>query len=363
MKTRLLALCAFAACTSAPSTQVITGHIDTTKGALAVRAIADGEVVTAATVRSDGSFTIAVPAGKQYRLEVLTRTGLKSFVTRSSSGLHDVAFRVCHPVDPFDCGGVGDPGMPPKCDPSDPTCMCTPDGTCCSANDPNCTYPPPPPPCMDPNDPGCPPPPCMDPTDPNCQPPPPCDPTTDPLCKCNADGTCCGPNDPNCPPPPCMDPTDPNCQPPPCDPATDPMCGCNADGTCCGPDDPNCPPPPPCMDPSDPNCQPPPCDPTTDPMCKCDANGNCGPGCYPDGTCPPPPCMDPSDPGCAPPCEDPMDPTTCKDPCANDPTTCGCSMDDPNCWPQPQPCCDANGTCDPSMGMQPDKAPADFGCE
>ena len=373
---KVLALCsgALVACAGGTDTQVLTGRVDTSKGALAIRAVSADDVVTATPVRTDGSFRLTLPAGTTYRLEVLTRHGVKNIVRRSGNVLRDLSFKVCQPVDPYDIGGVGDPmtdglcnagdpnctpcdpatGMdceqplPPTCEPMDPNCACdivAPDGTCCQANDPSCG-----------------PLPCMDPGDPNC---------------C-ADGFCpppCSPGDPNC----CMPDASGNCEPPkPCDPTTDLMC-CDANGTCGEP-------PPECQ-PGDPNCEPPtPCDPTTDPMCKCNA----------DGTCPPLPCTgndpscggcdDPNAPGCAPPC-DPTDPTTCKDPCADDPASCGCMIGpsgdpsgdpggDPsggpngdasgqaNCWPEPQPCCDASGTtCDPSDGMAPDNVPGDFGCE
>jgi hypothetical protein len=316
-----LAFCAIAACSGEPSTQVLTGRVDTHKGAVAIRAISDGVVITAAQVRTDGSFTLVLPAGARYRLEVLTRAGVKNVVARTGSSFHDLTFKVCAPTDPYDVGGIGDPTM---CDP---------------ATDPNCK-------------PGC-----EDPMDPNCQPPPPpCMDPTDPTCGCDANGNCpppkCEPGDPNCTP--CDPMTDPMCPPPPCTDPMDPTC-CDANGTCGGgctdPNDPNCMPPP-CTDPMDPNCKPPCMDPM-DPTCNgCDANGNC----------PPPVCMDPNDPGCAPPCTDPMDPTSCKDPCVTDPATCGCMMDDPNCWPQPEPCDPGTGMCDPNGTMEPDNVPGDFGC-
>jgi hypothetical protein len=266
----LAALCAVAACTTDPANQVITGRVDPAKGPLAIRAIADDDVVAAAPVRTDGSFTLALPAGNRYRLEVLTRSGRKNLVTRSGGVVRDLTFAVCQPVDPFDCGDVGDP--PPGC--MDPSCM-----------------------------------------------PPSCDPMLDPDCKCLPDGTCCSAMDPNCAPPPCMDPSCGGCQPGDpscCDPMTDPDC----QGTCSDPMDPTC------------------------------------------GSCPPPPCSDPMDPGCVPPCDNPMDPTTCKDPCLDDPMACGCPMDDPSCWPAPQPCDGTSGEmCDPGDGMTPAHVPTDFGCQ
>ncbi len=337
--TSFLALlcCALAACDGGTSgVQVITGRVDASKGALAIRAVADDDIVTATPVRTDGSFTLTLPAGPTYRLEVLTQTGVKNIVQRSGNILRDLSFTVCQPTDPFDVGGVGDPDPSGLCMPGDPNCEpCDPmTGTMCE------------------------------------QPlPPTCDPMLDPNCKCDVvlpDGTCCTAGDPSCGPLPCMDPDEPSCcdangfcPPTPCDPTTDPMC----EPPSCEPGDPNC-----CVPDMNGGCEPPqPCDPT-DPMCKCNA----------DGTCPPLPCMDPSDPncggctdpsapGCTPPCEDAMDPTTCKDPCIADPASCGCMVEadgTANCWPAPQPCCDDSGTtCDPGDGMAPDNVPGDFGCE
>lgn len=316
---------AVAGCTGGASTQVLEGRLSGS-GAQVVRAVSGSDVIAAAQVKGDGTFSIALPAGATYRLEVLTASGVKSVVARDGSGAKALSFKVCVPQDPFDVGGVGDTGTgcgngggdpPPACDPStDPNCKCDPNGNC---------YPPPPP-------------------------PPPCDPATDPNCVCDANGNCYPP-----PPPP----------PPKCDPNTDPSCTCDAAG--------NCQPPPPCDPSTDPNCVPPPpppgCDPTTDPNCKCDPNGDCyppPPDCDPStGVNCPPACPDPdADGNCPPPCTDPNDPSTCKDPCMIDPMSCGCADGDPNCWPGPQPPpCDDKGACDPDGTMAPDHAPGDFGCE
>ncbi len=347
-RTWLYAACALAAvgCTSGdPETQVLTGRVQTT-GALAVRAVADDTVITAATVHSDGSFTMSLPVGQHYRLEVLTTSGVRHVVATKDGSLTALTFTVCDPTAPFDVGGIGPNdgtmggggmgGGGQPCDVMDPDCKPTP----CGPNDPMCE-PPPPWPCG-PNDPTCQPPtpcdPMTNPNDPMCEPPPPppcdpgdpncwgCDPMTDPTCE---------------PPPPPCEPGDPTCEPPPppCDPTTDPMCNVCAFGS------------------MDPNCQPPPCMDPTDPYCWCDANGDCPPPtCQPgDLMCPPPP---------PPPCMDPMDPNTCKDPCVNDPASCGCSTMDANCWPPPQPPDCMLGMCDPNGGwMTPDHPPFDFGCK
>jgi hypothetical protein len=304
----LLAACAVAFGCSERSNQVLTGHVDTTQDAVAVRAVSGDAVVTAAAVRSDGSFTLVLPAGTNYRLELLTRTGAVKHLAASASGqLREVAFKVCAPVDPYDMGGVGDPGKygGTDCQPGDPNCKCDPNnGTC-----------PPPPKCDPTTDPKCPPPPppCSDPSDPNCK----CDPSNGTVCP---PPSCGGPNEPPCP----CDPTkDPNCAPG-CGGTNQPPCKCDPST------DPNCPPPPPPgTDPSDPNCK----------------------------------CANSTDPGCAPPCPDPTDPNSCKDPCVEDPSTCGCKAGDPNCWPNPDPCKEANGCCKQDESVTSEHAPGDFGCK
>jgi hypothetical protein len=273
-RTWWLALCAAAAvgCSAGAATQVVTGHL-TSSDAIAVRAVDGDAVITAAKVRADRSFTLELPSGSRYRLEVLTASGVKRVLSADGA----LSFAVCKPSAPWDIGEVsstgapGEPG-PPPCDPKlDPTCGSTP---------------PPPPPC-DPT------------TDPTCGGPP-CDPKLDPKCG----GT------PPPPPPPCDPTTDPTCGVPPCDPKLDPTCG----GT---------PPPPP----------PPPCDPTTDPTCGCPpddpkcqiCNDPTGATCVP----PPPPTCDAStDPTCGDPCA--IDPMKCGCP-KDDPTCWGTPPAPPAC--------------------------------
>jgi hypothetical protein len=268
LATGLLAACTMAAvgCSSTePPTQVVTGQV-TTSGALAVRAVASGAIITAGRVRTDGSFTLALPVGAQYRLEVLTATGV--YHLAGASG--ELAFSVCRPSDPFDLGTIGaGGGAGTVCDPAkDPTCKGPP--ACDPAKDPNGCKPPACDPAKDPN--GCKPPACDPAKDPNgCRG---CDPAKDP-------NGCKGP-----PPSPCDPAKDPNgCKPPACDPAKDPN-GCKP----CDPSaTPNCPiTPPPCADPSDPATCKDPC--MTDPgRCACPAtNDKCWPppvSCAPGGTC------------------------------------------------------------------------------
>jgi hypothetical protein len=362
LKAWLVAACAIAGagCTSGDKTQVLTGRL-TNRSAVAVRAIDGDTIVTAARVRSDGSFTLLLPAHHRYRLEVLTESGVHNIVGTKNGTISDLSFKVCEPEDPFDMGGMTEPG----CDPmTDPNCG---GGTWpCDANDPDCK----PWPCDPMTDPNCG---QCDPSDPTCGT---CDPMTDPNCGggCdpmadpNCDGQCDNTmNDPDCYPPPCDPMNDPNCMMPPCDPSTDIWCG----------------EPPPCNPMTDPNCGQ--CDPndptcgicpdgTEDPNCKC--NWFMGTDCEPIPPCDPN--VDLMCPMPPPPCEDPTDPNTCKDPCVDDPMLCGCGVSpgDPGdgttmdpvdgmgtpettCWPEPEPC---NAMSCPDDPVEPQYPPGDFGC-
>ena len=88
----LFAACAIAAagCTSDPKTQLLTGKLSSTQHAIAVRAVDGTTVITAARVRSDGSFTLQLPAGHHYRLEVLTASGVHNIVAAKNGSYADV---------------------------------------------------------------------------------------------------------------------------------------------------------------------------------------------------------------------------------------------------------------------------------
>jgi hypothetical protein len=135
----LPALCVtlWAGCANPASTQVISGRIAASDSALAVRALDDDTVVTAAQVRSDGSFTLALPRGSQYRLEVLTAGGVKHLALPNGGQFDELTFKVCQPAAPWDVGVIASPpqvgNVGGGCDPAtDPLCKCAPDGTCTS---------------------------------------------------------------------------------------------------------------------------------------------------------------------------------------------------------------------------------------
>jgi hypothetical protein len=246
----LLAACAgFAAvaggCSSSPQTQVVTGQLSE-HDAIAVRATSGSAVVTAAKVRSNGAFTLALPVGKAYTLEVLTTSGVKTLST-----VGGWTFNVCQPGAPWNIGTVG--STPPNGGGGEPICNgenCPPGGgTMGSGSN------------------GCPP--------------------GDPSCGMGSGSDGCPPG----------------------------SAGCGSGSGSCAPDDPTC------------------------GVCACPANDSdcgCAPGCNPmtDPMCIPPP---------PPPCEDPNDPATCTDPCYDQPATCGCAPDVPNCWGDPWPPCDPTG--------------------
>jgi hypothetical protein len=226
------ACAAFAiACTGGSPAQVLTGKV-TAKDAIAVRAVSGSDVVTAGRVHTDGSFTLSLPEGKAYHLEVLTSDGsARPILARDGVTPKNLAFDVCHASKPYDLGGVGGsngagPGLcpppPPPCDSStDPSCMCDPSSGAC-----------PPPKCDPTTDPSC----MCDPTTGPC-PPPKCDPTMDPSCMCDPTTGACPPpkcdptQDPTCPvmPPPCVDPTDPNTCKDPCMEHPE-VCACGSSG-------------------------------------------------------------------------------------------------------------------------------------
>jgi hypothetical protein len=316
------------ACASEP-TQTLEGRVSRSGFSgtvLGARVVAGDTVITTTPVDSDGSFTLAVPVGTGYRIEIITSDGAQPMVGQSSGTV--VHFDVCDPGEPYDLGdifqgdswpGCDDPNndgscddepAPTPCDPNTGTNCCDdpqPDGSCGGGEDP---------------DPGC------DPTtDPNCTPGGgECDPQTgENCCTPNGDGTCT-----------------------PCDPNSDPTCGCtddDGDGICDGGGTPGC-------DPSDPNC-------CSNP--------------WPDGTCGDDTCTDSdADNECD--C-DPQTGEWCGDPgCTDDngdgfcdgdgtPPGCGENTDPTNCWPPPdEEPCDDDGVCAPEDCAVPEETIPDFGC-
>jgi len=310
----LPALCValWAGCANPASTQVISGRIAASDSATAVRALDGDTVVTAAQVRSDGSFALALPRGSRYRLEVLTAGGVKHLALANGGQFDELTFKVCRPAAPWDVGMIAHPqvgNVGGGCAPAtDPYCKCLPDGTCTSPTGGG-----------DGGGGGV-----------------PCDPATDPLCKCAPDGTCTSPGGGG------------GGGGVPCDPATDPLCKCAPDGTCTSPGGGD--------GGGGGGGGGVPCDPTTEPLCKCDANGNC--------TLPTTGGCDPAtDPNCGPVlCPDPSDPVTCKDPCVLYPSTCGCPPGESTCWDAKGSACDAAGKCAPTGALTPEHPPGDFGC-
>ena len=376
----LCAAAALAACNQAgenppaeESAQIVSGRVarhNFASEVVGVRAVSGDTAAAWSAVALDGSFSLELPAGAEYRMEVVTAAGSHGFVGSAGGSTHALSFAVCSAGAPFDVGHVhgwaqsdGEkPGddcddPPPPCDDAGNCCFddgtcCFPDGSCCF---PGGT-------CCAPGEP-CEPPPCNPGPDGNCDPEPPCEPGPDgtcdpgtPPCDLDTGENCCDDpaEDGSCPGQPCKPGPDGTCDdpepPPPCDPATGQNCCENPrdDGSC--PDQP-CEPGPDgtCDDPTtpceagDPNC----CEnPAPDGSCP----GQCEPG--PDGTCDDP--TTPCEPGPDGNCDQP--PSPCDD------------YDDPSCWPQPgtPPCAgvpDAeSGAACWSDGAVPEKLIPDFGC-
>jgi hypothetical protein len=105
----LIPLASLAACSgsSAPP-QTVTGRIDGASfksPVSAVRASRAGSVVEA-PVSADGSFSITIPAGTGYRIELVAASGQPGLVFPRSAGTIDVSFDVRAGTKPFDLGLV-----------------------------------------------------------------------------------------------------------------------------------------------------------------------------------------------------------------------------------------------------------------
>lgn len=352
-KPTLLIAAALGACVANDDTQTISGRVERTGFdgmALGARVVQGDAVVVTAPLAADGSFTVTVPAGTGYRLEIITSTGAHPFVQQAGAVLIEETFDVCDPIDPYDLGDVyqgdeipddwGEPGDPTWC--PDGT-MPDADGTCTGGTEPGCGDPPPPDWCPD----GVPEEECWDPCswdpmacdDPCALYPETCDP-------CAADPSLC--EDPCLEHPEwCEDPCSSD-DPAGCDPCVEhpELCDpCLADPSLC---DPCATRPELCEDPcaSDPTLCEDPC------------------ALYPE-LCDP--CM--GDPSLCDPCLE--HPELCEDPCVTDPTLCESpcsagmdgSYDDPTCWPPPDDMpCDASGVCEPGGCAVPEAPIPDFGC-
>lgn len=111
MSARSLGLIIFstlAACGGSAPPQTITGRIDnpTFKSPISsIRASRSGAVVEA-PVASDGSFSIVLPAGNGYRIELVAAAGLPGLVFPRSAGNIEVGIDIRGGTQPFDLGMV-----------------------------------------------------------------------------------------------------------------------------------------------------------------------------------------------------------------------------------------------------------------
>lgn len=96
------------ACGSSAPPQTITGRVDGatfTSPISSIRASRPGAVIEA-PVAGDGSFSIVLPAGSGYRIELVTAAGQPGLVFPRTAGTIDVAFDIRGGTQPFDLGMV-----------------------------------------------------------------------------------------------------------------------------------------------------------------------------------------------------------------------------------------------------------------
>src|SRR5262245_23824041 len=97
--TLLAAALAATGCADPPPGQSLSGRIatdDFPATVLGVRAVEDGVVVAHAPIDSQGRFTLRVPEGGHYRLEVVTRAGIHQFIVPDhAGGTRVLAFDAC----------------------------------------------------------------------------------------------------------------------------------------------------------------------------------------------------------------------------------------------------------------------------
>ena len=361
------------ACGTGPTDeiQVLRGRVtaaDVGAPVVGVRVMQGQRLVASRPVADDGSFTIEVPVGSDYRLEVVSRERAHGVAVHRGHGTRPMAlFDVCEAepdvdLGDLDSGGDGNVGWgssdgdclnpPPPCADGDGDCV----EPCFEDEDGVLICGDPVPPCDEDDSPFCddtPPPPCFEEDDGSwsCDdpPPPPCFEEDDGSWSCD-----------DTPPPPCFEEDDGSWT---CDDTDPPPPPCFEDDEGSWTCDDTDPPPPPCFEDDDGswvcvNTDPPPCDP--------DDDGTCG-----------------WEPGCGDPenCDEPDAPCGgadteagwCDDICMTDPDLCWptpdeCSYDDPMCWPEACVTYDGpNGLDgDPEcfdIGLVPDNPLPLFGCE
>src|SRR5678815_45934 len=104
----LLAAALAAGCADPPPSQTLSGRVatdDFPARVLGVRAVEEGVVVAQGPVDANGRFSLNVPKGGHYRLEVVTRAGIHQFITPDHGSPRVMAFDACG--DSYDFGDVG----------------------------------------------------------------------------------------------------------------------------------------------------------------------------------------------------------------------------------------------------------------
>ena len=93
---------------SSSAPQVVSGRVERTgfpASVDAVRVVQSGAAVVESPVASDGSFSLTIPPGKGYRIELVS-TGQPGLVFPRQTGVIDAAFAIRNGTKPFDLGMV-----------------------------------------------------------------------------------------------------------------------------------------------------------------------------------------------------------------------------------------------------------------
>ncbi len=103
-----LAAGALAVGCSSSTPQVVSGRVERAGFPAqvdAVRVVRSGSAVVESTVASDGSFSLTIPPGKGYRIELVS-SGQPGLVFPRQTGVIDAAFTIRNGTKPFDLGMV-----------------------------------------------------------------------------------------------------------------------------------------------------------------------------------------------------------------------------------------------------------------
>ncbi len=113
-KPLFLALSLGAGCAS-PAPQVVSGHVDQASFATPVDhvlVVRGNSLIAAAAVGPQGEFTLSIPPGSGYRLELRSMSAKTGLISPRATGTIDVAFAIRGAQVPFELGAVRAIGAP-----------------------------------------------------------------------------------------------------------------------------------------------------------------------------------------------------------------------------------------------------------